>query len=148
MRTWPEITSKIEDLFFNDINNSIFGDKTPVGKALLKLVEALKQQRHDRISLGGLVELLSDGGDPVDDTVTGGVIQYATGFPGLLTMVFEVNPEGNRIEVSLKRVQAARQSGVLILEDGTTVWNWESQVYIIFKRGGGVPPPVAIAEDS
>lgn len=148
MRTWPEITSRIEELFFNDSHNSIFGDKTPVGKALLKLVEALKQQQLDRISLGGLVELLSDGDDPVDDVVTGNVIQYATGFPGLLTLGFEMDPDGKRVEVPLARVKAAQQSGVLILEDGRTIWNWESQVYIIFKRGGGVPPPVAISEHS
>ena len=145
MQTWPEITTKIEELFFNGSHNSIFGDKAPVGKALLKLVEALKQQQLDRIPLGGLVELLSDGDDMVDDTVTGNVIQYATGVPGLLALGFEMDPDGKRVELPLARVKAAQQSGVLILEDGSTILNWECQVYIIFKRGDGVPPAEVIA---
>jgi len=142
-KSWDEIAGRIEELFFNQQHNSIFGDKVPAGKALLKLVEALKQQQLDRVSLGGLVELLSDGDDPVDDTVTGNVIQYATGVPGLLTLGFEMDPDGKRAELPLARVKAAQQSGVLILEDGSTIWNWKSQVYIIFKRGDGVPPAEA-----
>lgn len=139
-KNWDDITGRVEELFFNPQHNKIFGDKTPVGKALLRLVEVLKLQQLDRVSLGGLVDILSDGDDPVDDTVTGNVIQYATGVPGLLTLGFEMDPDGKTFEVPLARVQAARQSGVLILEDGRTIWNWESQVYIIFKRGDGVPP--------
>ncbi|WP_274644318.1 hypothetical protein [Pseudomonas serbica] len=138
--TWGEINATIRELFFNEFRNTVFGDSTPVGKGLLRLVEHLRTKSCTRLTYGELCALLGDESGPAtDDALIGNAIQYATGYPGLLKLAFELDPDGERIEVAKELIGEAHRTGVFNHPAGGQLADWESKVYIVFKPGEKLP---------
>lgn len=139
-QTWTEIIATIRELFFNEFRNTVFGNSAPVGEGLLRLVEHLKTQPCTRLTYGELCALLGDESGPAeDDKLIGNAIQYATGYPGLLKLAYELDPDGERIEVSTELVAEAYARGVFGDPRGGELQDWESKVYIVFKPGEKLP---------
>jgi hypothetical protein len=142
-QTWTDIIATIQDLFFNEFRNTVFGDSTPVGKGLLRLVEHLKMKSCTRLTYGELCALLGDENGPAtDEAQIGNAIQYATGYPGLLKLAYELDPDGERIDVPLEILSEAHRTGVFKHPNGSEWTEWESKVYIVFQPGDKLPTPL------
>jgi hypothetical protein len=139
-QTWTEVIATIHELFFNEFRNTVFGDSTRVGEGLLRLVEHLKTRPCNRLTYGDMCALLGDESGPAEDEkLIGNAIQYATGYPGLLMLAYELDPDGERIEVSTEQVAEAYARGVFSDPRGGELLDWESKVYIVFKPGEKLP---------
>jgi hypothetical protein len=142
-QTWTDVIATIHELFFNEFRNTVFGDSAPVGKGLLRLVEHLKTQPCTRLTYGELCALLGDESGPAEDEkLIGNAIQYSTGYPGLLKLAYELDPDGERIEVTKKQVSDAYRTGVFNDPRGGELQDWESKVHIVFKPGDKMPKPI------
>jgi hypothetical protein len=92
------------------------------------------------LTYGELCALLGDESGPAEDEkLIGNAIQYTTGYPGLLKLAYELDPDGERIEVSTETVSEAYSRGVFSDPRGGELPDWESQVYIVFKPGDKMP---------
>lgn len=140
--TWDEISATIEELFFYEFHNMPTADTRPVGRGLLRLVEALRTKPYTRITFDDLSQLMGDENGPAAESVVAHAVQYATGFPGLLAFAYELEPDGIRIEVPNKVVGEAFKTGIFHHPNGGVLEDWEGKTYIVFKPGPKLPTTI------